>query len=229
MTQIPLLEVPAPILPQGIDLYCCDVAVLASKIDRPPALIVADPPWSYDISQVRGTAANEYQTISNQQIVKILSDAWGYAAPDSRLAVWCTWPKLQEWMAAVGDLGRDWRWRYVTGGSWHKSGSPGVGYHWLGNSEFVMIFAKGTPRTTRTFPVVNAHTSRRQAHSEKPADWMAEWLERWTDAPDLVVDLFAGLAPLARSCMKVGRDYAGAEIDPARHRQAVDRIALYRP
>jgi len=231
MTQIPLLEVPVPTLPQGIDLYCCDVAELASKIDRPPALIVADPPWHY--SQAPGHSANpenHYSSLSDREIAKILGKAWHYAADASRLAVWCTWPKLQQWTDAVGAMGRDWRWRYVSGGAWTKTGgSPGTGYHWLGSSEPVLLYVKGTGLCTQWGPLTNAYTARRQAHSEKPADWMAEWLERWTDAPDLVVDLFAGLAPLARSCMKVGRDYAGAEIDPARHRQAIDRIALYRP
>ena len=202
---------------------------MADRVSRPPALIVADPPWSYDISQVRGTAANQYGTITNDEIAWLLAASWHYAAPDARLAVWCTWPKLGEWQAAIDRQAGNWRWRYVTGGSWHKSGSPGVGFHWLGNSEFVMIFVKGHPLTEKPATVTNAHTSRRQAHSEKPADWMAQWIERWTRPDDLVCDLFAGLAPLARSCILTGRDYAGAEIDPARHRQAVDRIALYRP
>ena len=136
---------------------------------------------------------------------------------------------LGQWQAAVEKLGKAWRWSYVTGGSWHKLGPGGVGYHWLGASELVLIFKKGSPPADRWGPLTNAHTSHRQAHSEKPADWMAGWLERWTDAQDLVVDLFAGLAPLARACVKVGRDYAGAEIDPDRWRQAVDRLALYRP
>ena len=229
MSQIPLLEVPAPALPDGIDLHCCGVEEMASKIDRPPTLIVADPPWSY--SQAPGVAHPElqYSCMTDDKIARVLSEAWHYAADGSRLAIWCTWPKLGEWQHAVNSQGGAWKWRYVTGGSWHKLGSGGVGYHWLGASELVLIFKKGSPPADRWGPLTNAHTSHRQAHSEKPMEWMAQWLERWTQPGELVVDLFAGLAPLARACLKSCRDYAGAEIDPARHRQAVDRIALYRP
>jgi len=55
---------------------------------------------------------------------------------------------------------------------------------------------------------------------------MAGWIERWTDPGDLVVDLFAGMAPVALACVATGRRYIGAEADPVRHRQALDRIAL---
>ena len=72
----------------------------------------------------------------------------------------------------------------------------------------------------------NAHESERQKHSEKPAAWMAQWIERWTEPGDLVLDLFAGMAPVARACARTGRRYVGAEIDPERYRQAVDRLAL---
>ena len=60
----------------------------------------------------------------------------------------------------------------------------------------------------------------------KPSDWMDGWIDRWTEPGDTVVDLFAGMAPLAVSCLRTGRRYVGAEIDPKRHRQAIDRIAL---
>ena len=43
---------------------------------------------------------------------------------------------------------------------------------------------------------------------------------------DLVLDLFAGMAPVARACARTGRRYVGAEIDPERYRQAVNRLAL---
>ena len=55
---------------------------------------------------------------------------------------------------------------------------------------------------------------------------MREWLRAWTDPGDLVVDVFAGLAPLARACLAEGRRYVGAEIDPVRHASALGRLAL---
>ncbi len=231
MNQIALLEVQAPETPDGIDLHCCGVEEMADRVSRPPALIVADPPWHY--SQAPGHSANpenHYSSMTDDEIAWLLAASWHYAAPASRLAVWCTWPKLGQWQAAIDRQAGNWRWRYVSGGAWTKmGGSPGTGYHWIGQSEICLLYVKGTGLCTEWGPLTNAHTSRRQAHSEKPADWMAQWIERWTRPDDLVCDLFAGLAPLARSCILTGRDYVGAEIDPDRHRQAVDRIALYRP
>jgi hypothetical protein len=43
-----------------------------------------------------------------------------------------------------------------------------------------------------------------------------------------VVDLYAGLAPSARACLIEGRRYLGAEIDPARHAEALARLAQVR-
>ena len=231
MSQLTLLDVPPPALPDGVDLHCCNVTELASRLDRPPTLIVADPPWHY--SQAPGHSANpenHYASMRDDEIAEVLAAAFHYAAPASRLAVWCTWPKLQQWTDAVAKQGKAWRWRYVSGGCWTKTGgSPGTGYHWLGQSELVLLYVKGTGLCTMWSSLTNAHTSQRQAHSEKPVGWMAGWLERWTEPDDLVVDLFAGLAPLARACVKTDRRYAGAEIDPDRGRQAVDRLALNRP
>lgn len=56
---------------------------------------------------------------------------------------------------------------------------------------------------------------------------MREWIRAWTDPGDLVVDVFAGLAPLARACYAEGRRYVGAEIDPERHALALVRLARY--
>ena len=46
----------------------------------------------------------------------------------------------------------------------------------------------------------------------------------WSDGSTL--DLYAGMAPMARACHRTGRRYIGAEIDPERHRQAMDRLHM---
>ena len=219
---------PKPPTVPGIDLRCCGVAELLASGDCAGAgLIVADPPWVY--SQAPGVASPDlqYSTMTEAQIADVLADARGAVAGDARLAVWCTWPKLGEFWQAVEGCAA-WKWRYKTGGSWHKTPSAGVGYHWLGNSELVLLYTSGSPPAVRWGPLSNAHTSPRMRHSEKPVGWMAGWLERWTDPGDLVVDLFAGLAPMARACHATGRRYIGAEIDPDRHHQAMCRLALAR-
>ena len=43
-----------------------------------------------------------------------------------------------------------------------------------------------------------------------------------------VLDLYAGFAPMARACRIEGRQYVGAEIEPARHAEALCRLAAVR-
>ena len=231
MTQLELLTVPPPALPEGIDLRCCSVKKLFADYGNWPArptLIIADPPWHY--SQAPGHSANpdnHYNSATDDEIAGWLATAWGCAAPAARLALWCTWPKLGQWNEAVAKLGKDWRWRYVSGGAWTKTGGAATGYHWLGATEPVILSVRGTGLCSRWVGLENGYTSKRQKHSEKPWQWMAGWIERWTEPADMVLDLYAGMAPVARACLATGRRYLGAELDPERHRQALDRLALF--
>lgn len=224
MTQLSLVTVEEPAQPAGIDLRCCSVQELLADMPGQPSLIVADPPWSY--TQAPGVANPDlqYQTVTDKQIAEWIDLAYDVTT-DARLALWCTWPKLGEWWAAADAVGL--RWKYKSGGSWHKKPNAGVGYHWLGNSELALLYVKNSPHI-KWGNLSNAHESQRLKHSEKPVDWMAGWIERWTEPGDLVCDLFAGMAPLARACARTGRRYVGAELDPERYRQAVDRLALDR-
>ena len=222
MSQLQLLQVKEPKQPQGIDLRCCSVDALLNDMPGVPSLVIADPPWHYAREMGVANPDLQYETVTEAQIAVMLDRAYDLS-PDARLVVWCTWPKLGEWWTAA-DAGV-FRWKYKSGGSWHKSGSPGVGHHWRGHSEIVLLYTKGSPSVAPSM-LRNAHTSYRQKHSEKPVEWMCDWLERWTEPGDLVLDLFAGMAPVARACARTGRRYVGAEIDPERYRQAVDRLAL---
>ena len=142
MTQLSLITVDEPTQPEGIDLRCCSVEELLGDMPGEPALIVADPPWGY--SQAPGVASPDlqYSTVTDAQIARWIDAAWD-ASPNARLALWCTWPKLGEWWTAAQAQGL--RWEYKSGGSWHKIPAAGVGYHWLGNSELVLLYTKGSP------------------------------------------------------------------------------------
>lgn len=230
MSLFPNLRPVAP--PSSIDLRCGDVREMLAHA-RDARLIVADPPWRY--REAPGVANPEaegiYDGMSDEDISAILDMAYDSAADGSHLACWATWPKLRTWQAA-GEAGP--RWRYVSGGAWTKMQptrdggakmvQPGVGYHWRGQSEPVFIYAKGAVGRCREL-LLNAHVSPPSDHSEKPAAWMRQWIEAWTDPGDLVVDVFAGLAPLARVCAITGRRYMGAEIDADRHALALTRLS----
>lgn len=206
----------------GIDLRCCDVAEILAEC-RGARLITADPPWRY--AREAGVANPEnqgiYSGLSETDIAAHLDAAFDCAGPACRLAVWYTWPKDEEWRSA-GGAGPRWGTR-TTGGAWVKSPHVGVGYHWRGHSEPVALFTRGNCGRPGSM-LANAHVSMPTEHSEKPEAWLREWVEAWTEPGDLVLDMYAGLAPMARACLATGRRYIGAEIDPERHEKAMARL-----
>ena len=218
-----LFDDPKPPTVPGIDLRCCDVAEILAEA-RGAKLVHADPPWRYHRDVGDGVAANHYDLLSEEDIVRHLDAAFD-CVDAGRLVCWYTWPKDAVWREA-GDAGSRWGPR-ITGGAWVKVGGGGVGYHWRGHSEPVAVFTKGTTGRPNA-AIRNSHVSRREQHSEKPLQWLRAMLRAWTDPGDLVVDVYAGLAPMARACMLEGRRYIGAEIDPDRHHQAMCRLALAR-
>ena len=224
MTLFPTLRPLVP--PAGIDLRCCGVDEILAEA-RGARLVHADPPWTY--AREAGVANPDtqgiYATLNEPHIVAHLDRAFD-CLDAGRLACWYTWPKDAEWTAA-GGAGPRWGGR-TSGGVWVKTPHVGVGYHWRGHSEPVALFVKGaTGRPTELLR--NAHVSPPSDHSEKPVDWLRAWLRAWTSPGDLVVDLYAGLAPMARACLAEGRRYIGAEIDPERHAVAVARLHSFIP
>ena len=226
MRQARLFDDPTPPTQAGIDLRCCDVAELLAEV-RGADLVHADPPWVYRSGGVfrgweegqAGRVEDHYGVLTDTDIADHIAAAYECAADDAYLLLWCTWPKLGEWMAQ--DCGR---WAYKTGGSWHKLGRIGVGFHVRGDSEPWLIYVKGKPRPLGTLS--NAWSSYRQAHSEKPDRPLADAVASFCGSGGLVFDLYAGLGPAARACLSVGASYIGAEIDPERHRAALSRLAL---
>lgn len=215
----------APVAPPTIDLRCCSVDEVLRDA-RGARFVHADPPWRYERNAGGANPENNgiYNGLSEAEIVSHLDAAYACAAPGARMAVWYTWPKSAEWRAA-GMAGARWG-AEVTGGAWVKVGHVGVGYHWRGQSEPVALFTRKDSATGRPDEILlNGHVSRSGDHSEKPLAWLRQMVRAWTKPGDLVVDLYAGMAPMAQACMLEGRRYIGAEIDPERHRVALCRLA----
>jgi hypothetical protein len=196
------------------------------------SLVVADPPWTYegglygraDVAEIE----KHYANMSMGDIVRALNRVHA-AFPEERtkergvrLAMWATFPLLERWFHESHDL----KWRYVSGGAWVKDGG-GVGHHWLGAAELVLLYTKGVHLTNHFGALRNGHASQRRQHSEKPTDWMAQWIERWTEPGDLVVDIFSGLGPLARACHRTKRRYIGFDSDASRIEKAEDLLRAF--
>lgn len=232
-----LFALPTPPPVPGIDLRCCGVEQLLDTVpDDSCQLVHADPPWG-DYDQRPGQAAPDltYPVLTTAEIAGHLRLAYRVAAPGGRLVLWWCWPLLAEALGSKGihpllQLGR---WRWMTGGSWTKGGGhQGVGYHWLGRSEPVLVLVKpggtpyvGTDKQGTRYDLGNAHVSVPTGHSEKPVGWQVAMLRRWVPPDGQVLDLYAGWAPMARAARGMGVRYLGAEIDPTRHSEALTRLA----
>ena len=188
----------------------------------------ADPPWLYrnagTSGAFNGAAAGVYGCASLADVARDLNAAFDSAAPDSYGACWVTWPILVEEIEACakgrGKLFPLLKWRLVSGGSIHKATGIGIGFHWRGDSEPLLLLAKGKPKPYEK-NARNAYQGPRARHSEKPEPYLRELVGAFTKPGDLVLDLYAGLAPMRRACLATGRRYIGAEIDPERHAAAL--------
>lgn len=198
----------------GVDLRLADVADVVRDV-RGAALVHADPNWQYDNQRLNGTAEKHYAVDAMAGIVAVVDASYDAALDDAYLVLWCTFPMLADWMAASAEM----RWEYVSGGAWAKTGSMGIGFHWRGDAEIALLYRKGSPKPIAT--VSNAHVGPRSEHSEKPEAWLVELVGAFCPVGGLVLDLYAGLAPLARACALRGRRYVGAEIDEARRAEAL--------
>lgn len=177
----------------------------------PYKVIVADPPWQYSNSQVRGAAENHYPTMTIADICALpVADL---AAPDAVLLLWTTWPQLKEGLQVV----EAWGFEYVTGFPWVKiHGVPqttlwgnieirpryGVGFWTRGCTELVLICRRGNVKP----PTLNfmGLLSENYSHSRKP-----ENLYDYAEAmPGPYLELFA-----RRS--RPGWDVWGNEVETA--------------
>ena len=209
-----------------INLQNAEASTLISYITQPVDLVHADPPWSYNNAVGSGgnaKASRHYDVMSMLHICNDLQAAYGVAADNSYLALWCTLPLLAEWMGqgiSKHMIGR-FHWQYITAAVWHKTGQLGVGFHVRGDAEICLIYKKGKPKPKA--PARSNHWSERnRGHSIKPKVGLKHINEMGTHAGETVLDLYAGAsASMAICCRELGRHYMGAEADPVRHKEAL--------
>lgn len=67
-------------------------------------------------------------------------------------------------------------------------------------------------------------TERRLHPTQKPVALMRWILERWTKPGDLILDPYAGSAPVGVACIQTGRRYVGVELAPEHYATACERL-----
>lgn len=139
-------------------------------------LIMADPPWRFELYSPKGEAKSaqaQYRTMTIEEIAAL--PVGTLAAGDAVLWLWCTWPLLLDGAnparSPVGEVMRRWGFRYATGGAWAKRTKRGktafgTGYRLRSACEPFLIGVCGEPRTARD--VRNLIEGEAREHSRKP-------------------------------------------------------------
>ena len=175
--------------------------------------IVADPPWEYNATKglpTRGykpsTAEAHYPTMKNAEIAAI--PVVEMVADDAHCYLWVTNPRLygerHNREIQPIDILEAWGFRYVTLLTWHKLGSPGIGFHFRGNTEHVLFGVRGSVTIPTHLRLPTLFAARKTTHSEKP-DRFYEIVERVSPEPRL--EMFARRR-------RVGWDVWGNEAPP---------------
>jgi N6-adenosine-specific RNA methylase IME4 len=164
--------------------------------------IVIDPPWRYTNdrgTQTRSlagrhstTAEGNYPTMSNAEIAALPIPR--LAAPQCALYLWVTNPRMfghvnrQRDPIAPIDMVEGWGFKYITLLTWVKTGPPGMGFHFRGNTEHVIYATRGDLGIPASLRETNVITAGRKGHSEKPEAFL-DLVERVSPGPYL--ELFA--------------------------------------
>lgn len=134
-------------------------------------LILADPPWAYEMRSAKGYAKSpeaHYETLSEAEIAAL--PVGHLAGADCILVLWSTWPHLPQAMRVMAA----WGFVFKTGGSWTKlttTGKPafGTGYILRSATEPFLIGTIGEPKAGSR-SIRNLIESERREHSRKPPE-----------------------------------------------------------
>jgi N6-adenosine-specific RNA methylase IME4 len=145
------------------------------------SVIVADPPWPYDIN-TRGSPDDHY-AVMTQQDIELLQIP---SADNAMLFLWATNPKLKQAL----DVMAAWGFKYKTNMVWVKD-KIGTGYYCRGKHELLLIGEKGDmpvpEEKNRPASVIEAP---RGKHSEKP-DQVYQIIEQMYPNRQPYLELFA--------------------------------------
>lgn len=176
--------------------------------------IVVDPPWKYRNSrgtQPRSrigrraiTAEGNYKTLTNAEIAAL--PVSNVAADESHLYLWVTNPRLfgerSRGEVQPIDILEGWGFEYITTLTWVKTGPPGMGFYFRGETEHVLFGIRGRLGIPAADRESNVFSSPRRGHSMKP-DCFYDLVERVSPEPRL--EMFARRARLS------GWEYWGDE------------------
>lgn len=156
---------------------------------KPYEIILADPPWRYEQKSLQGAAERHYPTMSIEELCALPVDR--FAAPDSALFLWSTFPQFPEAFRLI----RAWGFTYKTVAFvWLKQNRKSLswfyelGFWTRGNAEVCLLATKGHPKRQRA-DIHQFIISPIESHSKKPDEAREKIVALMGDRPR--VELFA--------------------------------------
>lgn len=145
-------------------------------------LIMADPPWRYEMRSEKGEAKSpmaHYDCLSIEDIARLPVSA--LAAPNCLLWLWSLNTMLPQALQII----EAWGFEYKTAGHWVKTTvngklNFGTGYILRGSGEPFLIGTRGSPKTAKN--VRSVVMGRIREHSRKPEEAFAEAEKLMPDA-----------------------------------------------
>jgi site-specific DNA-methyltransferase (adenine-specific) len=146
--------------------------------------------------------------------------------------VFCNVEILHEWRVALEAGGLQWIralvWVKPNAAPQFTGDRPSAGWE-----SVVLLHRAGRKRWNGggrsgvfTHPIETGSYGRERVHpTEKPLPLMHELVSLFTDPGELVIDPFAGSGSTGVACQRLGRGFAGAELDAAMAQTARDRLA----
>lgn len=122
-------------------------------------VILADPPWQYDVTK-RGTPEDHYEVMSSDEIKSMKIPA----ADDAILFMWATAPQSE----TAHEVMKAWGFKYKTRAIWIKD-KIGLGHYFRGQHEELWVGVKGNIGTPdESNRPASVFYAKRTEHSKKP-------------------------------------------------------------
>ena len=160
-------------------------------------LVHADPAWG---------------RTKMDEVVRKLNASHARCAPHAHAVLWIPDSRLPELLAS------SLKWDFRGVGCWMHDVDAQVSGSMRRNSSTFVVLGKGDPAVDGVPSCIHASGN---PGDGKPVAVLLEIVAGLTSKGGLVLDLWAGMAPAAAACVKLGREYLGAEPDTARHARAM--------
>lgn len=196
-------------------------------------LLLSDPPYGMAFQSNRRTESKSTDMIADdgdyesamKLTANMLDAAMPHMAEDSHLILFCNDEGLFHLRDVVEAAGFTFKRILVWVKPNHSTGDLYGSF--APKKELAIHAVKGRPEVTPRRPDVFVQESKEivtDHPTEKPVSLLTSWIECTTKDGDIVVDPFMGTGATAVAGESVGRIVYGAELDPAYHTQAVDRL-----